>query len=112
MTKDLRVNSDRMLAAFNELALIGATGDGGVNRPAFSEAHLTARKWFRDEIERSGLEFRTDGAGNHSAFLALPAPVPQAQVSGEKRRRSAGGGVSAGDGAGATLWTTTYQLPL
>ena len=69
MTKALRVNSDRMLSAFNELALIGATDEGGVNRPAFSEAHLAARKWFRDEIERSGFEFRTDGAGNHSAVL-------------------------------------------
>jgi len=69
MTKDLRVNADRMLASFNQLALIGATGDGGVNRPTFSEAHLAARKWFREEIERSGLEFHTDGAGNHSAVL-------------------------------------------
>src|SRR6185295_12146331 len=69
MTQDLRVNSDRMLASFNQLALIGATADGGVNRPTFSEAHLAARKWFREEIERSGLEFRTDGAGNHSAVL-------------------------------------------
>ena len=71
MTKDLRVNADRMLTAFNELASIGATGDGGVNRPTFSEAHLAARKWFRDEVQKSGLEFRTDGAGNHSAVLAL-----------------------------------------
>jgi len=69
MTKDLRVNSDRMLASFNKLALIGATAAGGVNRPTFSEAHLAARKWFREEIERSGLEFRIDGAGNHSAVL-------------------------------------------
>jgi N-carbamoyl-L-amino-acid hydrolase len=68
----LRVNSDRMLAAFNELAhshRLGATGDGGVNRPTFSEAHLAARKWFRKQIKPAGLEFRTDGAGNHSAFL-------------------------------------------
>ena len=71
MTKDLRVNADRMLDSFNQLALIGATAAGGVNRPTFSEAHLAARKWFREEIERSGLEFKTDGAGNHSAFLAL-----------------------------------------
>jgi len=83
MTKDLRLNSDRMLAAFNELALIGATADGGVNRPTFSEAHLAARKWFRDEVERSGLEFHTDGAGNHSAFL-----VPQARVSGTSQQAS------------------------
>jgi N-carbamoyl-L-amino-acid hydrolase len=67
---DLRINSDRMLAAFNELALIGATGDGGVNRPTFSEAHLAARRWFREQIGSAGLEFRTDGAGNHSVLLA------------------------------------------
>jgi N-carbamoyl-L-amino-acid hydrolase len=59
-----------MLYAFNELAQVGATDDGGVNRPTFSEAHLAARKWFRAQIENAGLEFRTDGAGNHSAFLA------------------------------------------
>ncbi len=70
----LRVNSDRMRATFNDLAQIGATGDGGVNRPTFSEAHLAARAWFREQIEKSGLEFRTDGAGNHSAFLSFDQP--------------------------------------
>lgn len=69
MTDNLRVNSDRMLKAFNELALIGATGEGGVHRPALSEAHLAARKWFCQEVQQSGLEFHTDGAGNHSAVL-------------------------------------------
>jgi len=59
-----------MLTAFNELAQIGSTGDDGVHRPTFSEAHLAARRWFRDQIQKAGLEFRTDGAGNHSAFLA------------------------------------------
>ncbi len=67
---DLRINPDRMLASFTQLALIGATADGGVDRPTFSEAHLSARKWLKEEIEQSGLKFRTDGAGNHSAFLA------------------------------------------
>ncbi len=66
----LRINPNRMLDSFNQLALIGATGDGGVNRTTFSEAHLAARKWFREQIEASGFEFRTDGAGNHSAFLS------------------------------------------
>jgi N-carbamoyl-L-amino-acid hydrolase len=67
---NLRINSERMLAAFEELAQIGVTADGGVNRPTFSDAHLAARRWFREQIESAGLEFRTDGAGNHSAFLA------------------------------------------
>jgi beta-ureidopropionase / N-carbamoyl-L-amino-acid hydrolase len=53
--------------------LIGATADGGVHRPALSEAHLAARKWFREEIARSGLDFRMDGAGNHSAVLPVIA---------------------------------------
>jgi len=66
----LRINPNRMHDSFIHLALIGATGEGGVNRVTFSEAHLAARKWFRAEIENAGLEFHMDGAGNHSALLA------------------------------------------
>ena len=78
---DVRINSDRMLTAFDELAQsrrLGATGDGGVHRPALGEAHLAARLWYRTQIEQAGLEFRTDGAGNHSAFL--PAMVDREAV--------------------------------
>ena len=69
--RNLRINSDRMRVAFDELAKIGATADGGANRPTFSEPHLAARGWFRGQIESAGLEFHTDGAGNHSAILAV-----------------------------------------
>ena len=69
MTNNLRIHPDRMLASLNELASIGATAEGGVHRPTFSEAHLAARRWFREQIERSGLKFHMDGAGNHSAIL-------------------------------------------
>ena len=89
---NLRINSDRMLAAFNELAQIGATGDGGVNRPTFSEAHLAARRWFREQIEGTGLEFHSDGAGNHSAFFPAHVivsearqPPPQPKIALEQR---------------------------
>ncbi len=88
MTKDLRVNADRMLASFNQLALIGATAEGGVNRPTFNEAHLAAREWFREEIERSGLDFHTDGAGNHSAFLAFAGRVAPHDSGGAYRDRT------------------------
>src|SRR5215510_1172768 len=92
MTKDLRVNADRMLATFNQLALIGATAEGGVNRPSLSEAHLAARQWFREQIERSGLEFRIDGAGNHSAVLPVIArseatkqsPASESEIASQK----------------------------
>ncbi len=65
----LRINPTRMREDFRALAAIGGTGDGGVHRPAFSEAHLATREWFRQRAEQAGLAVRVDGAGNHSAFL-------------------------------------------
>src|SRR5687768_6752052 len=81
----LHINSERLLAAFTELShsrRLGGNGDGGVNRPTFSEAHLAARTWFRKQIELAGLEFRTDGAGNHSAFLVCGDMVAQTLLLG------------------------------
>jgi len=66
---DLRIDGERFRANFEALAEIGATPDGGVHRPTFSEAHLQARAWLRERIEQAGLELRVDGAGNHSAYL-------------------------------------------
>lgn len=75
--QDLRINPDRFRANFEALAEIGATRDGGVHRPALSEAHLAARAWFRQKVESASLEFRLDGAGNHSAYLACgPTGAP------------------------------------
>jgi N-carbamoyl-L-amino-acid hydrolase len=90
MHRDLHIDSDRMRTAFDELARIGSSGHGGVNRPTFSEAHLAARRWFREQIENAGFEFRTDGAGNHSAFLparviASPAGARRSPVQPEQR---------------------------
>jgi N-carbamoyl-L-amino-acid hydrolase len=66
-----------MRLAFDALAQFGATTDGGVDRPTFSDAHLAARDWFRQQILSAELEFRTDGAGNHGAYLACgPQSAP------------------------------------
>ena len=65
----LRINEKRFRADFEALSEIGKSGQTGVNRPALSEAHLAARAWLRRQIEQAGLEFRQDGAGNHSAVL-------------------------------------------
>lgn len=70
----LRINPDRFLADFQDLARIGATGDGGVHRPALSKAHLASREWFLNQIQAGGLESRIDGAGNHSAHLDCGSP--------------------------------------
>ena len=113
MTKDLRVNSDRILTSFNELASIGATGDGGVHRPTFSETHLAARKWFREEVEKSGLEFRTDGAGNHSAFLPVtPALASGASVASPDGAKQSPGVEEIASSGNALLATTPKTLLL
>lgn len=65
----LRINEKRFRDDFEALSEIGKSGQTGVNRPALSEAHLAARTWLRRQIEQAGLEFRQDGAGNHSACL-------------------------------------------
>ena len=66
---DLRVNSERLRANFEALAAIRATPDGGIHRPALSDAHLEARRWLLERAEQTGLDTRVDGAGNHSAVL-------------------------------------------
>jgi N-carbamoyl-L-amino-acid hydrolase len=66
----LRIDEKRFRTDFEALSQFGNTGDGGVNRPALSPAHLAARAWLKDKIGQAGLEFRVDAAGNHSAKLA------------------------------------------
>jgi hypothetical protein len=40
----LRINEERFRADFEVLAMIGSSGDGGVNRPALGKEHLAARR--------------------------------------------------------------------
>ncbi len=66
---DLRIDSDRLRDDFEVLSGIGATGDGGVDRTTFSDAHSQARAWFLDQGRKAGLEPRVDSAANHSVVL-------------------------------------------
>ena len=68
----LLINSDRFKHDFDALAQIGSTGDGGVSRPALSEAHLEARRWWQARAREAGLETQVDSAGNVSAILQSP----------------------------------------
>jgi hydantoinase/carbamoylase family amidase len=71
---DLRIDAGRFRATFEELAAIGATPKGGVDRPAFSKAHLEARRWLLETAKQAGLETSVDGAGNHSVLLRCGPP--------------------------------------
>src|SRR5260370_20376639 len=59
-----------MRADFDEVASIGATPTGGVDRPSLRDAHLAARAWFLGRAAAAGLETGTDAAGNEAAILA------------------------------------------
>ncbi len=63
------INAERFKEDFDQLAQIGSTGDGGVNRPALSAAHLEARAWFSAKAASAGLRTQTDSVGNVSAIL-------------------------------------------
>jgi len=65
----LSINTGRFLDDFAELAAIGGTPEGGVSRPALSDADLAARAWLRRQIEAAGLAYRQDSAGNQYGRL-------------------------------------------
>jgi N-carbamoyl-L-amino-acid hydrolase len=82
MGDDLRINGDRLLADLEELSRIGGTPDGGVNRPALSDADLEARKWLRARAKADGFEVCEDGMGNVSAILRSDSPGAQTVMCG------------------------------
>ena len=63
----LHIDESRFREDYQCLIRDGATQDGGLNRPALSEAHLAARDTFRSMIRERGFLVREDGAGNLSA---------------------------------------------
>jgi N-carbamoyl-L-amino-acid hydrolase len=69
------VDGELLREDFDALAAIGATPEGGVSRPTFSDAHLAARAWFLERARAYGLETRVDAAGNHSAVLPADGPT-------------------------------------
>jgi beta-ureidopropionase / N-carbamoyl-L-amino-acid hydrolase len=64
------INGERLLADLRTLSAIGGQADGGVDRLAWSEADLAARRWFAERIREAGLEARVDAALN--VFGHLP----------------------------------------
>lgn len=59
-----RVNEDRLWQSLMDMAKIGATPGGGVNRVALSDLDRTARDMFADWCRAAGLDVRIDRMGN------------------------------------------------
>jgi len=62
--KDLRVNGNRLQGSLEEMAKIGATAGGGVQRLTLSDEDKQARDLFVKWLEELNLEIRIDEMGN------------------------------------------------
>ena len=58
------INGQRLLKDLRELSAIGGRPDGGLDRLAWSEADLQARRWFAQRLRDAGFEVRVDEALN------------------------------------------------
>jgi N-carbamoyl-L-amino-acid hydrolase len=72
------IDQRELLDDLEQLARIGATGDGGVHRPAFSSADFEARDWVEAKMRNLGMSVRRDEAAN--SIAALPGSERQLPV--------------------------------
>jgi N-carbamoyl-L-amino-acid hydrolase len=60
----LRVDADRLAVRLADLSQFGRNADGGIDRVAYSDADLAARRWVMEQMRAASLEVRIDAAGN------------------------------------------------
>ena len=70
------INKDRLWSDLQEVGKIGFQEGRGVNRPALSDADVTAKKWLMDRMQEAGLEIRVDAATNVIGTLRTSAKRP------------------------------------
>jgi beta-ureidopropionase / N-carbamoyl-L-amino-acid hydrolase len=69
------IDGSHLVARLRDLATIGATAAGGVNRPAYSDDDLAAREVVRGWMRETGMTVRVDTAGNTFARLEGSDPA-------------------------------------
>ncbi|MGP3722194.1 Zn-dependent hydrolase [Cereibacter sphaeroides] len=69
-----RIDADLLNALMEEVSEFGSTGDGGIDRPALTDAHRDARDWFRSELEARGYTVLVDEIGNLFGRIDLAGP--------------------------------------
>ncbi|MBT2484500.1 MULTISPECIES: M20 family metallo-hydrolase [unclassified Microbacterium] len=74
------VQAERFLADFARLSAFGATGNGGVDRQAGSEADVAQRRWFAALLEAHGLRVEYDRIGNQFGLLVVDPEAPYVVV--------------------------------
>jgi hydantoinase/carbamoylase family amidase len=60
----IKVNKVRLRKDLEDLGKFGEEPDGGILRPALSDADLKAREWFKGRMRDAGLQVREDAVAN------------------------------------------------
>jgi beta-ureidopropionase / N-carbamoyl-L-amino-acid hydrolase len=60
----VKVNKARLRKDLEDLGKFGEEPDGGILRPALSDADLKAREWFKGRMRDAGLQVREDAVAN------------------------------------------------
>ncbi len=74
----MKVNAKRLRMDLEDLGRFGEEPDGGILRPALSDADLKAREWFKGRMRDAGLEVREDSVANIIGRLSPASGAPGA----------------------------------
>lgn len=70
----LRINAKLLIELMEKVSEFGSTGDGGVDRPALTDAHKATRDWFCAELRDRGYDVLIDDIGNIFGRMDLAGP--------------------------------------
>lgn len=69
-----RIDTDLLNMLMEKVSEFGSTGDGGVDRPALTDAHKAARDWFSAELKARDYRVLIDDIGNLFGRIDLAGP--------------------------------------
>lgn len=68
------IDSERLRELMEGISVFGATGDGGIHRPAGTTEHGQARDWLRQRFADQAMRVAIDGIGNLFGILEWAGP--------------------------------------
>jgi len=68
------IDADLLTYLMTKVSEFGATPEGGVDRPALTDAHAAARNWFKTELAARGYTAKVDAIGNLYGQIDLAGP--------------------------------------
>ena len=109
----IRVDADRIERHIIELSAFGRNPQGGVDRVAYSDADLDARRYISGLMNQAGLKVRIDAAGNiigRREGREDGRALMIGSAAGAGRRLAVGGWAGGvGSGVGSSVWKTALQ---